>query len=281
MDSTSCSTTVDHTFGPWAGQCRGGFDFTLLFEETILALFPICAFLLTCPSRLLYLKGKPVRVEKSILMYSKLVSIPRLYLLKSLVYQKVKISWTFYIALQIVLLIFWTRPSSLGTELSIPLAAISLFSGILFLATSYFEHQRTIRPSTILGVFLFVSLLCNCARTRTLWLRQSESAIPIAMTLLVAMTAILLVVESIGKRKILLQRDQHKHTPEATAGIFNRYFFVWLNPLFKEGYTKALTIEGLSNLDKHLTSRYLARVSSQDWKIGKFERRLDKIYSCD
>ena len=97
------------------------------------------------------------------------------------------------------------------------------------------------------------------------------------MTLLVVTTAMLLVIESITKANILLRQDPYKHTPEATAGIFNRYFFMWLNPLFKEGYTKALTIEGLCNLDKHLTSQYLARVSYQDWKIGKFEEVSDKM----
>lgn len=78
MDSTRCPVIVDRSFGPWAGQCRGGFDFTLLFEETILALLPTCAFLLACPSRLLYLRSKPIRVKRSILMYSKLVRSLRL-----------------------------------------------------------------------------------------------------------------------------------------------------------------------------------------------------------
>ncbi len=47
MLQTSCSPAVDKSFGPWAGEtCRGGFDFTLFFEETILTVPLQCVFLI-------------------------------------------------------------------------------------------------------------------------------------------------------------------------------------------------------------------------------------------
>lgn len=37
-----CSTAVEDLFGPVvASSCLGGFDFTLLFEETILSIIPL------------------------------------------------------------------------------------------------------------------------------------------------------------------------------------------------------------------------------------------------
>lgn len=64
---------VDDTFGPWAGSCRGGFDFTLLFEESILSLLPLCLLLLVVPLRIPYLIKRNIKVNQSLLSPSKLV----------------------------------------------------------------------------------------------------------------------------------------------------------------------------------------------------------------
>jgi len=40
MKMADC-TSIDNVVQLHAGQCRGGFDFTLLFEESILILLPI------------------------------------------------------------------------------------------------------------------------------------------------------------------------------------------------------------------------------------------------
>jgi ATP-binding cassette subfamily C (CFTR/MRP) protein 1 len=64
---------IDGTFGPHAGQCRGGFDFTLFFEETILSILPIALMMVVAPFRLYYLFKKDNKVVRSILLPSKLV----------------------------------------------------------------------------------------------------------------------------------------------------------------------------------------------------------------
>lgn len=73
--SLACSS-VDKTFGPHAtGQCRGGFDFTLLFEETILSILPVTITLVVAPFRLFYLFGKQQKVaeRRGLLLHAKLV----------------------------------------------------------------------------------------------------------------------------------------------------------------------------------------------------------------
>lgn len=51
----------DQNFGPWAGlTCRGGFDFTLFFEETILRAPVQALFLYILPYRIMQL----LRMEK-------------------------------------------------------------------------------------------------------------------------------------------------------------------------------------------------------------------------
>ena len=46
---TDCAA-IDQSFGPHAQKCRGGFDFTVLFEESILTLAPIGLIVLLSPS---------------------------------------------------------------------------------------------------------------------------------------------------------------------------------------------------------------------------------------
>jgi hypothetical protein len=71
----SC-TPVDNTFGPWAGEhCRGGFDFTLLFEEAILSLTPLALVLCVAPFRIFYLWRKQTKVSRSLLLPAKLVGL--------------------------------------------------------------------------------------------------------------------------------------------------------------------------------------------------------------
>lgn len=73
MPQLSC-TLVDESFGPYAGHCRGGFDFTLLFEESILSILPLVLLLGIIPLRIVYLVRRSVKVERGILLPLKLVS---------------------------------------------------------------------------------------------------------------------------------------------------------------------------------------------------------------
>ena len=65
---------LDNTFRIDAGPCRGGFDFSLLFEETILEILPIVLMLIIIPVRLWNLAQKGNKVVRSWLVLVKLVS---------------------------------------------------------------------------------------------------------------------------------------------------------------------------------------------------------------
>lgn len=81
MSSLSCAS-IDDSFGPYANDCRGGFDFTQLFEETILFIVPVAILLVVAPFRVWYLLKKATKVVSSPLLHLKLVrdesrSVPR------------------------------------------------------------------------------------------------------------------------------------------------------------------------------------------------------------
>jgi ATP-binding cassette subfamily C (CFTR/MRP) protein 1 len=75
LSSLSPCTRLDNSFGPHAGDCRGGFDFTLLFEETILTLLPIGILLIVLPLRICFLLKRSKKVKAgNLLVAVKIVS---------------------------------------------------------------------------------------------------------------------------------------------------------------------------------------------------------------
>lgn len=75
MNGTSvCSSHPDDVFGPVVAECARAFDFTLLFEESILSILPSAILILLSPVRLLSLRKKQHVVGGGALRGAKLVS---------------------------------------------------------------------------------------------------------------------------------------------------------------------------------------------------------------
>jgi hypothetical protein len=69
----SLANSSDSQFGPaYAGPLRT-FDFTLLFEDTILTVVPATIFLLAASARAVWLGGRPNKVATSFSRLTKLV----------------------------------------------------------------------------------------------------------------------------------------------------------------------------------------------------------------
>jgi len=67
---------IDNTLGPHAGDCHGGLDFTLLFEEAVLTILPIAVCILVLPLRIRFLsKRKPKIPSYNRLATAKLVCL--------------------------------------------------------------------------------------------------------------------------------------------------------------------------------------------------------------
>ncbi|KAJ5893959.1 hypothetical protein N7495_005650 [Penicillium taxi] len=240
---------IDNTFGAYASHCRGGFDFTLLFEESIFEILPITLIIIITPIRLWQLSQERRKVVGSWGLPVKMAS------------------WVIYLALQIAQLALWAMPSAQSTRASVAANAM-LMIGVLFLgALSFAEHTRSVRPSFILNAYLFCSLLFDIARARTIWLRSVDTLgdhLAIVTTVSVALKALLLVLEAVEKRHIL-RPDYVNYPSEALAGFYNRAFFFWLNPLFLRGYKNALSLKDLFVLDDELSSERLLSSFEEKW----------------
>ena len=177
-----------------------------------------------------------------------------------------------YEILALCLVVNWANPGVTKTQASVPSAVLTLVAYLALPILSYAEHVKSVKPSSLLNGYLLVSLLCDVTRARTLWLREDDK-IASDFTAAVAIKFVLLLLEAVEKRRFLLPIYQ-SYPFEATSGLFNRWFFLWLNPLFRRGHSRTLSLDDLYGLDKHLVSGYLDRVLQSAWLKGSIRHSL-------
>ncbi|OJK00394.1 hypothetical protein ASPACDRAFT_52107 [Aspergillus aculeatus ATCC 16872] len=256
---------VDNSLHFPPSSCRSGFDFSLLFEELILGILPLGIFIvLACVQ--LWRDARRVRkvVVGSWPFWAKLIL------------------WTALGVTQLVLTVLWALPLVARTEASVAVNAVTIVGSLVLGAFSYSEHNRSVRPSFIINLYLAVTLLFDIAKTRTLWLRDPDGinkSIAIVTSLGVGIKSPLFLLEALEKRRFL--RPEYKgYSPEALAGIYNRSFFWWLNPLFKRGFSKILAVDDLFVLDKQLEAKRLHREVEAEWKKGQANGSGSLLSAC-
>jgi ATP-binding cassette, subfamily C (CFTR/MRP), member 1 len=189
--------------------------------------------------------------------------------------------------LQIELLVRWARPSRLRTQLSLTAGILSVLDAAAIGLLSFFYHNRSVRPSTILQLYLFISLLFDVARTRTLWLVRSDAVLAGIFTAATASKSLMLCLETIEKRRILEPAFRNLMR-EATSGFANLSIFWSLNEPLKNGAKNgAKNVIALTDLDElrgDFHSEALQLSLEETWEQGS-RRNLRQLcitdrYSC-
>lgn len=116
----------------------------------------------------------------------------------------------------------------------------------------------------IVEFYLFLSLLFDGVRIRTLWLQRYHGTIAAVSSVALAIKFVLLVLEAISKKNIL-RAKWSTLSPEATSGLFAKSLFIWINPLLRLGSARSIEISDLPLLDKHITSDYLFTKLQTAW----------------
>ncbi len=150
------------------------------------------------------------------------------------------------------------------TRATVPSAVLSLLVSVLIVFLSHLEHSRAVRPSSLLIVYLLVSVAFDAVQVRTLFLRHDEPAILGLFTTSVVLKLLLLSLESINKRHYL-RVPYNTYPPESTSGVFGRSFFWWLNPILATGFRRLMTINDLFVTDKALLSASLGEEMKKSW----------------
>lgn len=168
----------------------------------------------------------------------------------------VQVLYAIFGAIQLALVALWAKPTVTKTTASVANAVLGSVGALALAILSFVEHERSIRPSSVIQFYLSLTILLDAARVRTLWLQSYNHVVAAVTTVSFIVKLLLVIFESVEKRSIL--HPKWKSTsPEATSGLFSRSVFWWLNVLLRTGFNRSISMEDLLPLDKHLTCDYL------------------------
>ncbi|GJC98969.1 hypothetical protein ColKHC_07795 [Colletotrichum higginsianum] len=246
--NNTCISQGDYDFGPVVDPCVRKFDFTLLFEDTILSIIPSAIFFVLAALRILSLRSQP-NVAGNVFRLVKLVLICILTVIA------------------VALTALWAREEGLplNSKAAIAAAVLSIIDGLAAAALSFTEHSRSVGPSLLLSAFLVLSTIFHGVRLRTLWLKSVGVLIASLSTASLALKLVILVLEEQSKRRWIIG-DKEAWSSEETAGLSNRIGFHWLNVLLLKGYSAALSIAKLPIIDSKLLSESLWERIGLKWK---------------
>lgn len=109
--------------------------------------------------------------------------------------------------------------------------------------------------------------------------------IPALFTCATAVQAVMVMLESTEKRRILMS-PYNTYAKESTSGTYSRSVFFWLTSLFIMGYQKILKLDDLYPLDHDLSLQPLQEQMQAAWDKVQFlcrslaHLRLLCISSC-
>lgn len=253
----------DGSVGLLGVECRSGLDLTIAFEDYILILIPAASLLLLAPIRLRTIWSRTIKVHTPTIL--QLVKTVRIF--KSTRFEQ----WSYFIQFSAFAFMgcsFAVLVATCARQHSARVAEISAAT-VLFLASnaayilSYLEHNRSIRPSQLLQLYLIIALIAQVIHLRTIWIRQNDITLQALYTAEVASCAVFLLVESIGKESILLSRQ--KRSPQDTSDIFSQRLFLYLNNLFRRGYSSLLAPNDLDDIDEDISSLQYIRRFRLEW----------------
>lgn len=308
-DSPLLAACNDAAFGPGVSSaaCRGGFDFTLAFEQYLFGIAPSATLLLAAPLRLAYLfswkqqKKGPHGVDGGAQSGKKdrrstatpvIVTGGRTLQLAKVV------GFGILAVLQLAeagLCGSWDGGGGDGgygawrtlRAALVAAAVLGALASIAGMVLSHVEHGRAARPSTVINAYLLVSVLVDAAVLRTLWLlrdqQQQSGMVPtttsdITRRIVGAVAAVhsaafaarvtLLVLEAVEKGRFLAPSGPVVRSPEETSGLIGRGLVWWMMGLLRTGYRRVLAPDDLYPVDESMSSKALSYRFSAVWETN-------------
>lgn len=165
-----------------------------------------------------------------------------------------------HVFLQVALLALWAVPTTLKNPASLAASGLALVDSVIITGLIYAEQKHSTRPSKLLSIYLFVSVLLDLAQARSLILQRSFTPKPIARVFITSLVIkfVLLLLEEVPR-----ETAHEKSSVESTSGPMNRSVFGWLVPLLLDGSRGILQVQNLGNIDhKFDSARLLTRLGA-------------------
>ncbi|KAH9915163.1 P-loop containing nucleoside triphosphate hydrolase protein [Epithele typhae] len=243
---------ADGSFGPQT-QCRG-FDFTVVFESSILSLIPSVIFLILC--LVFALKSRPLL---SLSLRHVILIIPFLMLFISSV-----LSLAAWLSAPVVL------PSSARSNVTSALV-LSLLSAIAILALSpTFGRSRYIL--FVASLYLVVTLILDTARIRTFTIIGTSATSTFFYASFLAQFVCRFIAMVVLAFPSLLSSQEA--TLEGT-GFLSHIFVTWALPLMWRGRHSSLELSQLPKLDPDMDTSILYTQFEAHWNMEKSKHGQD------
>jgi ATP-binding cassette subfamily C (CFTR/MRP) protein 1 len=150
-------------------------------------------------------------------------------------------------------LILWHQNST--TAYSVAGSSLTLVSSILIVILLLVGHTRSVRPSSLISIYLLSRTTIDAVQLRTLQLRNYAPAISRTLAAGIVIQVLFLILESWPRKQGI--KDFNAYGPEDTAGVLNRSVLWWMNSLFLKGNKSILEQTDLFNLNVQLQSSLL------------------------
>ena len=251
---------ADALFGP---QLPDHFDFTILFEHSILWLVPTCILILITPVYLKRLARAERQVRPGILLWVKVAC--------GLV----------LVGIQTSNIALWhNRADYFRSKVTVSACAMSLIASICTLAIIIIAHCYSLQPSSFLIIFLSITMIFDVAMARSYFFREFLGAIGPLQVCVVLLKFLLIVFEEMPKRS--LYRSSHLQSTvsqEMASGFWNRSLFIWLNPLLVYGWFNNFTQDNLPGIGDEFASEKLSDHFQPHWYKGTSHLLLTGVFS--
>lgn len=175
-----------------------------------------------------------------------------------------------YAITQLASLILWSA-SAHQTNSSSASAVFTFLASLLICPLSYFEGARSVRPSNVLNVYLFGSILFESAQVRTLW-RAGIPKLAIVSSVGLGVKTILLLLEALPK-KALIAEEGRNISREDRAGIYSLRTFWWINRILRLGRRQSLKLANLDFIGPGLQTARHSSDLAHNWNTYGHNRK--------
>lgn len=147
-------------------------------------------------------------------------------------------------------------------------AVLSLCSTFSIALILYLTHRRSDRPSSLLSVYLSVTILLNAARSRSFILREDRRRGALEITA-GSLKLLLVVLEELPLKHYTPKAPDRARgwISERIAGFWARSLFVWINKTLLTGFANVIDVKCLPELD--FSSESLSASFQSYWIEGQ------------
>ncbi|TQV90796.1 multidrug resistance protein MDR [Cordyceps javanica] len=250
---------LDALFGP---QLPGHFDFTILFEHSMLWIVPTGVAILMTPFYFNGLLRSERQVRPGFLLWIKVACGVAL------------------VGIQACDIALWHNTHYFRSRETVIACSMSLVASICTLAIIIISHLYSLQPSTFLSIFFSITMLFDITMARSYFFRETLGVIAALQVCVVVLKLWLILLEEVPKRSLYRSSYlQATISVEAASGFWGRSFFLWINPILIFGWRSSFTIDTLPDIGEEFASEKLFDLFSSQWTKVSKSSKLSLVYA--